>query len=75
MERTIAPLERVGTKRANFFGNRKVSTHCEFQRHNGDHFSGVAGGGVCVVSEEGRGSGGCAPGKFFSFSSQNNGVL
>ena len=27
--------------------------------------SGVAGVGVCVVSEEGRGSGGCAPGKFF----------
>ena len=31
--------------------------------------SGVAGGGVRVVSEEGRGSGGCAPGKNFSFSS------
>ena len=36
---------------------------------NSDHCSGVAGGGVCVVSEEGRGSGGCGPGKFFSFSS------
>ena len=31
--------------------------------------SGVAGGGACVVSEEGRWSGGCAPGKIFSFSS------
>ena len=37
--------------------------------------SGVAGGGVCVVSEEGRGSGGCAPGKNFHFPPQINGVL
>ena len=37
--------------------------------------SGVAGGGVRVVSEEGRGSGGSAPGKIFPFPPQNNGVL
>ena len=37
--------------------------------------SGVAGGGVCMVSEEGRGSGGCAPGKIFHFPPRNNGVL
>ena len=36
MGRTIAPLERVGTKRENFFCQRKVRTHCEFQRNNGD---------------------------------------
>ena len=41
----------------------------------GGSLSGVAGGGVCVVSEEGRGSGGCAPGKIFHFPPQNNGVL
>ena len=29
--------------------------------------SGVAGGGVCVVSEEGRGPGAVPPGKFFIF--------
>ena len=38
-------------------------------------FSGVAGVGVCVVSVEGRGSGGCAPGKKFRFPPQSNGVL
>ena len=37
--------------------------------------SGVAGVGVRVVSEEGRGSGGCAPGKIFHFHPQNNRVL
>ena len=40
-----------------------------------DPNSGVAGGGVCVVSEGGRGSGGCAPGKIFHFPPRNNGVL
>ena len=38
-------------------------------------YSGVAGGGVRVVSEEGRGSGGCGTGKIFHFPPQNNGVL
>ena len=37
--------------------------------------SGVAGRGVCVVSVEGRGSGGCAPEKNFSFSSPKQWVF
>ena len=43
--------------------------------HFSSRDSAVAGGGVCVVSEEGRGSGGCGPGKIFHFPPQNNGVL
>ena len=35
----------------------------------------VAAAGLCVVSVEGRGSGGCAPGNFFRFPPQNNGVF
>ena len=38
-------------------------------------YSGVAGGGVCVVSEGGRGPGAVPPGNFFHFPPQNNGVL
>ena len=38
--------------------------------------SGVAGGGVCVVSEEGRGSGGYGPREnFFIFLPKTIGVL
>ena len=34
----LAPFERVGTvKEGGIFWQRKVWTHCEFQRHNGDH--------------------------------------
>ena len=32
----LAPFERVGTK-GGIFWQRKVWTHFEFQRHNGDH--------------------------------------
>ena len=35
--------------------------------------SGVAGGGICVVSVEGRGPGAVAPGKIFRLPPQNNG--
>ena len=37
--------------------------------------SGVAEGGVCVVSEEGRGPGAVPQGNFFHFPPNNNGVL
>ena len=50
----------TGSERVDASGLRAVEV---------DICSGVADGGICVVSEEGRGSGGCAPGKIFSFSS------
>ena len=52
--------------------------HCRFKGYNAIKYliPGVAGVGVCVVSVEGRGSGGCAPTwKFFRFPPQSNGVF
>ena len=34
----LAPFKRELEQRGRFFWQRKVGTHCEFQRHNGDHF-------------------------------------
>ena len=56
-------------------GEFKAETARDQELQSLAHISGVAGGGVCVLSEEGRGSGGCGPGKIFHFPPRNNGVL